>query len=401
MAMVAGIGLLTGLTMRTLAQPTSAPPKLEGAALEKEACQRNLKVIYEAIQAYRLDHKDLPEWLSDLVPKYLADANVLNCPVCLRTGQTEAPPLADPKLPSSYLYEFSPVPLWKATTNAPPPTRRELHRRQMGLVGSIVPLVRCRLHNPMLNLAFDGRIYESPAAWETVVTNLVRLADLNPPRIFADGPRPGGKGGGKGGKNSRFPARDSDMPTTALDLTAFYNAGLNDSWQGGTSNNLQRLSKGRRTMAGVEFDVRGIIQLGSQSPSTTNFPALVTGIPVKQKCRRLCFLHAAGFGTAGDEGKQIGKYLVHFATSQMRLEIPIRYGREVRNWHSVPGEPPAPMELVVAWRSDNPASKSQGQGIRLFLTQWTNVAPDVEIESIDFISNMAEPAPFVIAISAE
>jgi hypothetical protein len=394
-------GLLAGLTLTTSAQTNPAPPALDGAALEKEACTRNLKVIYDAIQAYRLDYKDLPNWLSDLVPKYLADANVLICPVCLRTGQTEAPPLADPKLPSSYLYEFCPAPLGKALTNAPSRTRREWKRRQMGLVGSVVPLVRCRLHSPTLNLAFDGRIYESPAVWETVVTNRVRPVDLNPTRLFAEGPAQHTKGPAKSGKGARFPARDRETPKTALDLTEFYNAGLNESWLGGASNGLARLPKGRRTMVGVEFDVRGIVQLGSQLASTTNFPALVTGIPVKQKCRRLWFLHAAAFGSMADEGKQIGRYVVRFGTNQMRLEIPIRYGHEVRDWHALPGEPSPPDELMVAWRGDNPFSKSQGQSIRLFLTLWNNVAPDVEIESIDYISSMAEPAPFLIAITAE
>src|SRR5262245_25483306 len=54
------------------------------AANEKEDCTKNLKVIYDGIEAYRKDHKDLPNWLSDLVPDYLPDANVLVCPVCRR-----------------------------------------------------------------------------------------------------------------------------------------------------------------------------------------------------------------------------------------------------------------------------------------------------------------------------
>src|SRR5882757_2941687 len=54
----------------------------ELAANEKEECTKNLKLIYDSIEAYRKDHKDLPNWLSDLVPDYLADANVLICPVC-------------------------------------------------------------------------------------------------------------------------------------------------------------------------------------------------------------------------------------------------------------------------------------------------------------------------------
>jgi hypothetical protein len=151
----------------------------------------------------------------------------------------------------------------------------------------------------------------------------------------------------------------------------------------------------------VEFDVRGIVQLGSKSPSATNYPALIKGIPVKQKCQRLHFLHAAGFGTPRDEGEQIGAYVVHFATNQMPLEIPIRYGQEVRNWHVLAGEPAAPEELRVAWRGENAQSKSAGRTLRLFLTTWTNVVPGGEVESIDYVSALATPAPFLIAVSVE
>ena len=371
------------------------------AAEEKAACAKNLKAIYDAIQAFQADHRDLPNWLSDLVPQYLSDANVLVCPVCRRTGQTESPPLADPKLPSSYIFEFCPVPLRDAATNAPTRTRREWKRRQMGLVGSIVPLVRCRHHDPVLNLAFDGKVYESPPAWETLVTSRVSLADLTPARIFADERPPTTPAPSKPAPAPRFPPRDPATPKELLDLTPFYNAGLNESWHGNKGNDLTALPKGVQTFSGVDFDVRGIIQLGSKSPSATNYPSQIKGIPVKQKCQRLCFLHAAGFGSPGDEGKQIGTYVVHFATNQMRLEIPIRYGHEVRNWHAMPGEPAAPRELKVAWRGENAQSKSAGRSIRLFLTSWTNVAPGLEVESIDFISAMAVPAPFLIAVSVE
>jgi hypothetical protein len=401
MLTVIGAGLVAGLTLLASAQPTSPPPTLNGAALEKEACLRNLKVIYDAIQEYRTDHKDLPNWLSDLVPKYLADGNVLICPVCLRTGETEAPPLADPKLPSSYLFEFCPVPLGAAATNAPSRTRREWKRRQMGLVGPMVPLVRCRHHNPVLNLAFDGKVYESPASWEMLVTNRVSAADLTPARMFADAAAPTAKASGKPAKPPRFAPRAPQTPRELLDLSAFYNAGLNESWHGNKGNDLAALPRGRQTFGGVEFDVRGIVQLGSQSPSSTNYPALIKGIPVNQKCQRLHFLQATGFGNPADEGKRIGAFVIHFATNQMRLEIPIRYGHEVRNWHSLAGEPTPPKELTVAWRGENALSKSAGRSIRLFLTTWTNVAPDVEIESLDYVSGMAVPAPFLIAITAE
>src|ERR1700722_2495864 len=83
------------------------------AVEDREGCTRNLKIIYDAVQAYQVDHKELPNWLSDLVPQYINDANVLICPVCKRTGQSESRNLADPKMPCSYLYEFCPVPLDK------------------------------------------------------------------------------------------------------------------------------------------------------------------------------------------------------------------------------------------------------------------------------------------------
>jgi hypothetical protein len=392
-----GSGIAAEPALVAPAQTIPAAGAPNRAEEEKEACIQNLKVIYKAIQAYQADHRDLPNWLSDLVPQYLPDANVLVCPVCRRTGQTEVPLLADPKRPSSYLFEFCPVPLGEA----PSRTRREWKRRQMGLVGSIVPLVRCRHHDPVLNLAFDGKVYESPGAWERLVTNRVSLLDLSPARLFADERPAAAKGPRKPATGPRFPPRDPTTPKQLLDLTPFYNAGLDESWHGNTGNDLAALPKGRQTFGGVEFDVRGIVQLGSKSPSATNYPALIKGIPVKQKCQRLHFLHAAGFGTPRDEGEQIGAYVVHFATNQMPLEIPIRYGQEVRNWHVLAGEPAAPEELRVAWRGENAQSKSAGRTLRLFLTTWTNVVPGGEVESIDYVSALATPAPFLIAVSVE
>jgi hypothetical protein len=381
-------GFIICLALSASAQPNPATAGL--AQQEKETCTANLKTLYAAIQAYERDHKDLPNWLSDLVPQYLPDTNVLICPVCRRTGATEKPPLGDPKLPSSYLYQFCPVPLGKSAPDAPTATRRDWKRLQMGLVGTIVPIVRCHHHTPMLNLAFDGKIYESPGMWEALLTNRVDLADLTAERMFA----------AASGAVRRFPARDPQAPPELLDLTAYYNAGLNQSWHGGSNNTLTALPDGLETFAGVDFDVRGIVQLRSRSRASASFPASIAGIPVHQKCERLHFLHAAGFGNPGDEGKMIGSYVVHFAANPMRLEIPIRYGHDVRNWHTQAGEPPAPEELKEAWRGQNSVSRRAGHSIRLFLTTWTNLAPDLEIASIDYASKMETPAPFLVAITA-
>jgi hypothetical protein len=344
-----------------------------------------------------MDHKDLPNWLSDLVPQYLNDANVLICPVCRRTGKTEITSLADPKLPCSYLYEFCPLPLGSVLPEDPTRTRREWKRRQMGLVGSGVPIVRCRQHATALNLSFEGKIYESPSLWESVFTNRVDITNLTPQRIFAGE----GKTKATKGVTLGFAPRDPQAKPGEINLTAYYNAMLTDSWHGSTNNDLATLPRGLQTFEGVEYDVRGILQMAGKGASAGRFAPQVMGIPVHQKCHTLHFLHSAAFGGVGDEGKQIGSYVLHYAANQMRLEIPIVYGRDVRDWHTHPSEPPAAKLLKVAWTGTNSVSKAAGQSIRLFETSWVNVAPDVEIESIDIVAGMTSAAPIVIAITAE
>ncbi len=152
--------------------------------------------------------------------------------------------------------------------------------------------------------------------------------------------------------------------------------------------------------------MRGIVQLGGRDRSAARFPPQIKGIQVHQKCQRLHFLHSAGFGRVADEGKQIGSFIAHFATNTVatnivRLEIPIYYGYDVRNWHVLAGEPYPARELTVAWSGDNFVSKRAGSSIRLFVTSWTNLAPTLEIESIDYLSSMTQVAPFLIAITAD
>ncbi|SPE61475.1 conserved hypothetical protein [Verrucomicrobia bacterium] len=378
------------------AQREAATNAASLAAQEREACTRNLKLIYAAIQAYQNDHKDVPNWLSDLVPQYLPDANVLICPVCRRTGKTEAAPLADPNLPCSYLYEFCPVYLdTTGITNGPTRTRRDWKRRQMGLVGSVVPIVRCRNHDPVLNVAFDGKIYDSTLFWENLFTNRVSAAELTAARLFADDapPRPRSA--------ASFPPRDPNARAALLDLTKFYNAALTEAWEGKTNEDLAALPRGIRTFSGVEFDVRGIVQTASRALVDKKYPTQVKGIPVRRKCKQLHFLHAVGFGSPADEGVQVGAYFVHFAGNQARLEIPIVYGHDVRDWHTLPDEAPPSGELAVAWTQDASSAKMVGSPLRLFTTTWTNLAPDTEIESLDFASSVGDAAPFLVAITAE
>lgn len=387
---------LASLSVSAAPAQTGQDPEL--ARQEAERCTANLKKIYAAIEAYQIDHHDLPNWLSDLVPRYLQDPNTLICPVARRTGKTEGPPLADPNISSSYLFEFCPVPLGKEAAGH---TRREWKRRQMGLLGSKVPMVRCRLHDPALNLAFDGAIYQSPAFWESNFTNRVPADELTARALF------GNDGASAAAENSpqrpirKFPSRDPDARKQLLDLSKAYNAMLTESWHGGTDNQLAGLAPGIQNLGGIDFDIRGIVQLAGKYNWATNFPTEVKGLAVRQKCARIHFLHAAAWGKPQDEGKQIGVYVIHYAANNMRLEVPIIYGQSLRDWHEWSGEAPGPKELTVAWKGENGVSKRANASIRLFRTTWNNLVPDVEIESIDFVSSAGNAVPFLVAITVE
>lgn len=369
-------------------------PKL--AAEEKEACISNLNVIRQAIQAYWNDHKEIPNWLSDLVPQYINDPNVLICPVCKRTGRTEMPSISDPKIPCSYLYEFCPVPLLTNKASGVVITHRDWKRRQMEIVGPMVPIVRCRHHLEVLNLAFDGRIYDSPSMWESLLTNKMDINLISWEHLYSDV-----TAANEARPKPVIPPRDPATSPALIDLTPYYNAALNESWhEKNRKNDLSSLPTGIQEFAGVKYDVRGLIQVTSKAPGVKGFPLRVNGIKIGQKCERIHFLHAVVFGTLETEGMQVGSYIIHYATNKMQLEIPIVCGRDVRDWHSNPNETPSD-ELTVAWTGTNEISAQAHRSIRLFTTTWVNIAPDVEIKSIDFVSAMRHPAPFLVAVTLD
>src|SRR5437016_1449651 len=68
---------LTNATYGTPASGTTVlethPRSTTGAGEEKELCAKNLLRIDAALRAYRVQEKELPHWLSDLVPNYLDD----------------------------------------------------------------------------------------------------------------------------------------------------------------------------------------------------------------------------------------------------------------------------------------------------------------------------------------
>ncbi|MBI4662871.1 MAG: AAA-like domain-containing protein [Verrucomicrobia bacterium] len=195
------------------------------------------------------------------------------------------------------------------------------------------------------------------------------------------------------------PPRDPRATPALIDLSSFYNAALNKTWHSGLpDNNLSALPQGLQTFGGVEFDVRGVVQLAGANLWRQGFPAQVRGIPVNQRCARLHFLHATGW-TAVD-GAHVGNYVIQYANGIRRF-VPILYGQDVVDWRAqADGGSEKELETLVWKESPAPGSTDRSYH-RIFKSTWANPFPDVEIQCIDFVSAMGDAAPFLIAITVE
>lgn len=194
-----------------------------------------------------------------------------------------------------------------------------------------------------------------------------------------------------------IPPRLPQATANMIDLTEYYNAAMAQSWHPGmASNSLDVLPCGLLQLGEVAFDVRGIVQLASRrlTASGAHYPKEITGIKVAQSCRLLHFLHASGWWSP--DGTQIGAYVVHYAKGSQQT-IPIVYGEDLRDWNSEGDGSSKVKRGVLVWNSLNRA----GQHVRLFRTTWVNPMPETEVTAIDYVSQLAEAAPFLLGITAE
>jgi len=152
-----------------------------------EVCKVHFKDIYRAIERFKTDKGDIPNWLSELYPDYLQDESLLICPTDSRQGKVERLPFAppDPKMPCSYLYEFHPKYFFDMGPeevkkhlgeHAKAVIARDYKNRQLEDFGDIVPIVRCWNHggNSVLSLSYGGKIFVTDGPWEDDVEDIKR-----------------------------------------------------------------------------------------------------------------------------------------------------------------------------------------------------------------------------------
>jgi len=207
---------------------------------------------------------------------------------------------------------------------------------------------------------------------------------------------------GQGRLAGKIPERDPAAKAVQIDLSNFYNGLLTETWLPGPGgNDLSRLASGLQQLAGVRFDVRGVIQLKSAEIIGLGeelFPERVTGIKVGLRCQRLHFLEGTVSGAA--DGTAIGSYLVEYANGR-RQEIPIVYGKSVRDFWVGADQAQNVEPASIAWKGQNAATEQRGYTVQLYKQTWENPLPDLKISAITFASGRTRSAPFLIAVTAE
>jgi eukaryotic-like serine/threonine-protein kinase len=195
----------------------------------------------------------------------------------------------------------------------------------------------------------------------------------------------------------KIPARDTNAPARLIDLSAYYNLLLTEAAPGETpDNHLASLPTSIQRLAGVDFDVRGLIQLRARN-ILPDFPARVSHIAVGRTCRRLCFLCATI--VASPTGTRVGTMVMRHNPA-LESELPLVSGRNLANLWCEDGTAETG-EPVVAWTGQNSAASKAKCHLHLFKATWENPWPDLPVESVTFRSELTGSAPFLIAITAE
>jgi len=103
-------------------------------------------------------------------------------------------------------------------------------------------------------------------------------------------------------------------------------------------------------------------------------------------------LERAGWNTCLDRGHSHGQRHTH--------EFTFLYGDHLLDWVAWEPQPKDRDNSVVAWTGRSQATGGQTV-LHLYKTQWINPEPDQTIASIDYLAANLDPAPFLIAITAE
>jgi hypothetical protein len=242
--------------------------------------------------------------------------------------------------------------------------------------------------------------------------------------------RPGGMGRGQRGMTLRqYPPADSQALITLQDkvksrqdakdttneftisLKKYINCKLTDplaDTPDQKDHTLSELPAGVHTYGGVPFDVQGVVQLNGPSVQTGAklWPLEVPDIAVGHICKKLHLLHGAFNIVAPSANITFAKMVLHYADGSS-AELELTGG--VHALRCVDAQIPEEFELLqapqteLAWMGSNAYLKKNNSSVLLHLYRTTldNPRPETEVKSIDYLSTMVNPGPFMAGLTVE
>ena len=187
----------------------------------------------------------------------------------------------------------------------------------------------------------------------------------------------------------------NDKDAYPIDLRKFVNRGFLDAKGGDRKGGwadfgagFQEIPTGlTRLQGGVPFkiidptenDGKSCIVL--RSKKRPYFPAKVTGIPVNAKLNSIFFLQTSMYGKTGP----VVKYVFHYANGATK-EFTATAEKDIPDWW----KPKDKFNALVVFRKNKKG---------LYLSEFVNPLPKVEIKSMDIISSEGDAVPIIIAIT--
>jgi hypothetical protein len=164
-------------------------------------------------------------------------------------------------------------------------------------------------------------------------------------------------------------------------------------------NDLRQMPLGKRTFAGVPFDIIDPATNGGKSVVTLKGKAVTPNLPEKvriplaeaRKIRCLYFLHAASWGTPGE----IGSYVIHYADGTA-VTVANRIPETNGNWWN--GHDPKEESHPIPIRVTNTLSgKPVWRYVRVL--EWQNPKRNVPVTAIEATSKGGQQTPILIALT--
>jgi WD40 repeat protein len=192
-----------------------------------------------------------------------------------------------------------------------------------------------------------------------------------------------------------YPPRRPGTPPRLIDLSRSYNAPLFGNWNYDVPDlRSLPLGPGVVNLAGVDFDIRGIIQAHHYADAEWKgyfFPANVT-IPVRQKASRIHFLQGFNDWYAVST---VAQYRLRFATGAT-VDLPLARTASIAPLAS---PEPLPTNAPLAWKGRFPTSGGRSIDAALYRWTWENSLPNTQIDSIEI--KVRNCGVFILGITLE